>query len=313
MTSEMSELENLRLRATLHQFREEALVRRAADLDDFAHIASHELQEPLRKLVAFSSMLAQDLNGVLPSRAERDLWFITDAAGRMLRLVQDLLVLSRVGWAAMERSPVSLGQCADAAMEALSERIEETGAEIARDPLPEVQGDLTMLTQLYQNLMSNALKFTGPRRPLLRLTTAAEGGPTIYGVKDNGIGIEPEHARTVFAPFRRLHGRDEYEGTGIGLAICQRVVERHGGAIWVESSPSEGAHFRFTLGRGSGGTGWEGSRDGRLSRVEAAMTGAGDEPLPLRPEPAAAAGDIRDAGADAERPHPAATPPPRGK
>lgn len=225
------------------------LRRRNAELDEFAYVASHDLQEPLRKLSAFSDLLARDLGPELPEQARRDLEFIKDAARRMQVLVQDLLALSRAGKNAMKRERVRLDACADRAMEMLSARVEEASAEITRDELPEVVGDPTMLTQLYQNLVGNSLKFVDPhRRPVIQLTAERVRGEWVLGVKDNGIGIKPEYAQQVFAPFKRLHGRDEYEGTGIGLAICRKTVERHGGRIWVESEPGRGAHFRFTLG-----------------------------------------------------------------
>jgi len=218
-----------------------------AELDDFTHIASHDLQEPLRTLVAFSDLLSKDLGPLLPPRAARDLGFITDAAKRMRTLIEDLLALSRAGRAAQKREKVFLDECAGRALEALAIRVKDTGAEVARDGLPDVWGDSTMLTQLYQNLIGNALKFCGDRRPIIQLTCEQRDGGQIFGVKDNGIGIEPKYAPQIFEPFRRLHGRAEYEGSGIGLAICRKIVERHGGKIWVESEPGKGAHFRFTI------------------------------------------------------------------
>jgi signal transduction histidine kinase len=223
------------------------LVALNAELDDFTHMASHDLQEPLRTLVAFSDLLSKDLGQSLPERATQDLGFIIDAAKRMQTLIQDLLALSRAGRIAKKRERISLGECADRALEALAIRVRETGAEVTRDELPEVWGDSTMLAQLYQNLIGNALKFCGGQRPIIRLTAAERDGDQIFGVKDNGIGIEPKYAPQIFQPFRRLHGRAEYEGSGIGLAICRKIVERHGGNIWVESEPGRGAHFRFTV------------------------------------------------------------------
>jgi light-regulated signal transduction histidine kinase (bacteriophytochrome) len=218
-----------------------------AELDQFTYVASHDLQEPLRKVTAFSGMLRQDLGRDLPERAEKDLGFIVDAAKRMQKLVQDLLALSRSGRVDMQVESISLDRCADRAIDSLSMRIQESQAEIVRDELPQVRGDRTMLTQLYQNLLSNALKFTGPERAYIHLTAERADGQLILGVKDNGIGIESKHAGQIFAPFKRLHGRGKYEGTGIGLAICCKTVERHGGKIWVESTPGNGAHFKFTL------------------------------------------------------------------
>lgn len=224
------------------------LVRRNAELDEFTYVASHDLQEPLRKLVAFSNLLPSDVGRDLPDVAQKDLDFITGAARRMQALVQDLLALSRAGKSAMKREPVRLDACADAALKALAARVEETAAMISRDKLPVVLGDETLLTQVYQNLIGNALKFVASgRRPRIRLTADRRSGGWVLGVRDNGIGIKPEYLDQIFAPFKRLHGRDEFEGTGIGLSVCRKVVERHGGKLWVESKPDQGAHFKFTL------------------------------------------------------------------
>jgi len=223
------------------------LVALNAELDDFTNMASHDMQEPLRTLIAFSDLLRQDVGDSLPEQAGKDLAFITDAAKRMRALIQDLLALSRAGRAAQKREKVSLRECADLALEALAMRVKETGAQIIHDKLPDVWGDSTLLTQLYQNLIGNGLKFSGDQRPIIQLTFDERDGTQVFGVKDNGIGIEPKYAREIFKPFRRLHGRAEYEGSGVGLAICRKIVERHGGKIWVESEPGKGAHFRFTF------------------------------------------------------------------
>jgi PAS domain S-box-containing protein len=218
-----------------------------ADIEEFTSVASHDLQEPLRTLIAFSGLLRKDLGNSLPERAEQDLAFLTDAAQRMQTLIQDLLALSRASRVAKKRERVSLDECADRALEALAVRVKERGAQITRDKLPDVWGEPTLLTELYQNLISNALKFSGDQRPIIQLTYEEREGDQIFGVKDNGIGIEPKYAQEIFKPFRRLHGRAEYEGSGIGLAICRRIVERHRGKIWVRSEPGKGAHFLFTI------------------------------------------------------------------
>lgn len=223
------------------------LKRKNAELDEFAYIASHDLQEPLRKLVSFSDLLRRDAGQRLSGRAAKDLDFITDAAHRMQALVQDILNLSRSGRSAIHRERISMQMCIDPALAALELRIRETGAMIEQDPMPEIDGDQSMLTQVYQNLLSNALKFVDIHPPRLHLTVGEENGETVFGVKDNGIGIKAEYAGQIFSPFKRLHGRGEYEGTGIGLAICRKIIERHGGRIWVESEPGRGAHFKFTL------------------------------------------------------------------
>jgi PAS domain S-box-containing protein len=240
------------------------LVTLNAELDDFTRMASHDLQEPLRTLVTFSDMLGKDLGPSLPERAAEDLNFLTDAAKRMQTLIQDLLALARASRAPKKREMVSLDTCADWALEALTVRMKETGAQITRDTLPEVWGDATLLTQLYQNLIANALKFSENQRPVIRLTSEEKNGGRIFGVKDDGIGIEAKYVQQIFKPFRRLHSRGEYEGSGIGLAICQKIVERHGGKIWVESEKGKGAHFRFTIShrRREPGEGDGGSRQG---------------------------------------------------
>ena len=223
------------------------LVALNAELDDFTYVAGHDLQEPLRNLAAFIQLLREDLGDSLSQKAARDLGFITEAATRMQTLIQGLLALSRTGRVAKKKEKVSLNECADRALQALSLRLKETGAQITRDKMPEVWGDSTLLTELYQNLIGNALKFSKEPRPIIWLTVEAQGDDQIFGVKDNGIGIEPKYAQQIFQPFRRLHGRAEYEGSGIGLAICRKIVERHGGKIWVDSEPGHGAHFRFTI------------------------------------------------------------------
>jgi PAS domain S-box-containing protein len=224
------------------------LEQKNAELDQYAYIASHDLQEPLRKVISFSQLLEQDVGAELNEAARKDLYYIVEAAQRMQKLVQDLLAYSRAGRSAMNWEMVSLEECADRALDALAMRIEETGAQVTRDPLPEVCGDRTLLTQLYQNLICNALKFVRGRKPEIRLT--AEFGDDAcwtLGIRDNGIGIAPEYTKQIFAPFQRLHSRSEYEGNGVGLAICQTTVDRHGGSIWVESQPAVGSHFKFTM------------------------------------------------------------------
>lgn len=225
----------------------QALAAQNEELDQFTYIASHDLQEPVRKLVSFSRLLEQDVGDDLNEDAKRDLGFIVDAAKRMKNLVQALLELSRVGRSAMHRNPVDLNRCVEDAIRALEMRIEETGAEIQCDTLPTVVGDQTMLTQLYQNLISNALKFIENQKPKIHLTANFVDGAWICGVRDNGIGMKPEYAERIFQPFQRLHNRGEYEGTGIGLSICKKNVSRHAGEIWVESQVGQGAHFQFSL------------------------------------------------------------------
>ncbi len=223
------------------------LEKKNTELDQFVYVASHDLQEPVRKLISFSQLLEQDVGAELNEQAASDLHYIKDAAQRMQVLIYDLLALSRAGRAAMQREWVDLNECVDQALESLSLRVEETRAEIVRAPLPLVYGNRSTLTQLYHNLLGNALKFTRCDRPVIELTAEGNGESLTFGVRDNGIGVEPEYCEQIFAPFCRLHGRDEYEGSGIGLAICRTIVERHEGRIWLESPPHGGSHFRFTL------------------------------------------------------------------
>jgi PAS domain S-box-containing protein len=229
----------------------ESLQKRNADLAEFTHVASHDLQEPLRKLISFSELLRADVGEDLSERAEQDLHFIDSAARRMKTLVEDLLALSRAGNRALKLGSIPLDECVDAALDALSIGLEEAGAVVCRCELPSVHGDRTSITQLYQNLIANALKFsTGT--PRIELTIEDDEGVSVFGVRDDGIGIEPEYADQIFSPFKRLHRRDEYEGSGIGLSICRKAAERHGGRIWVTSRTGEGSHFRFTLAPQSG-------------------------------------------------------------
>jgi len=224
------------------------LVLRNRELDEFTYVASHDLQEPLRKMISFCTLLEMDLGDDIHSQVQKDMDYIKDAALRMQRLVQDLLALSRAGRSAMKREKVTLTSCAERALNALSTRVEETDALITQDPLPVIWGDPTVITQLYQNLIGNALKFIpDDTRPEIHLSNEEINGETVFGVRDNGIGMKPEYTEQIFIPFKRLHGREKYEGTGIGLAICRKAVERHGGRIWAESEHGKGSHFRFTI------------------------------------------------------------------
>ena len=165
----------------------------------------------------------------------------------MRRLVADLLRLSRAGRCALNQQRVPLTDCVADALAALKTKTEDTSAQVEKDTLPVVMGDATLLTQLYQNLIENALKYTAAERPLVRLTAEMDARFWTLGVRDNGIGVEPKFAERIFEPFKRLHGMSKFEGSGIGLAVCRKSVERVGGKIWVESELGKGAHFKFTL------------------------------------------------------------------
>lgn len=247
--------DELRKEVAIREKLEKALVQHIAELDklngeldEFAYVASHDLQEPLRKLVIFSEWLRKDVPGYLPPRAEDDIRFIQDAAQRMQQLVRDILALSRMGRGDMNVSQVEMEKVVDQALDNLAVRLQESGAEIVRFPLPTVTGDFNLLVQLYQNLLGNALKFVETLPPRIRIDAELFDGNWVFSVRDNGIGLSPEYAEQIFLPFKRLHGRTKFEGSGIGLSICRKIIERHFGRIWVESEEGKGAHFRFTLG-----------------------------------------------------------------
>ena len=230
------------------------LRRKNEELNEFTYFASHDLRAPLRKLSAFCDLLKKDLGEDLPEQAEKDLFFIADAAFRMQTLVQDLLKLSHTSRIDMKFERFSLETCVNLALKELESEIAETKAEIVCNELPEVWGDKILLTQLYRNLIRNALKFSDKEHPRMEITVENKDGISIFGVKDNGIGISTAYAEQIFLPFKMLHSQTEYEGTGIGLAICRKAIERHTGEIWVESEPGKGAHFKFTIRRRNHGS-----------------------------------------------------------
>jgi signal transduction histidine kinase len=226
----------------------EELLRSNRDLEQFAYVASHDLQEPLRKVISFSQLLQQRYGGQLDERADQYIAFAVDGARRMQVLINDLLAFSRVGRLSAELKPVELDHCAHRAVENLSERIEDTGATVEVGELPVVEGELNLLTAVFQNLIGNAIKFRRPDvPPVVRVTADEAPEHWEVSVADNGIGIEPEYADRVFVIFQRLHTKDAYSGTGIGLALCRRIIEHHGGHIWVDTSVAEGTTIRFTI------------------------------------------------------------------
>lgn len=219
------------------------------DLEQFAYVASHDLQEPLRKVASFTQLLERRYGDQLDERAHQYIEFASDGARRMQRLIQDLLAFSRLGRGQEDPVLVSVDRSLADALDNLSEALTETGAEVTSDPLPDVVGQPSLLTQLLQNLVANAVKFRRPdTTPHVHVGAERVGSEWLFRCSDNGIGIEPRHAERVFAIFQRLHAKDAYSGTGIGLAMCKRIVEHHGGRIWVEDrDPSEGTTVRWTL------------------------------------------------------------------
>ncbi|MEO3812026.1 ATP-binding protein [Sphaerisporangium sp. B11E5] len=225
------------------------LRRSNAELEQFAYVASHDLQEPLRKVASFTRMLEQRYGDQLDERAQQYIVFAVDGAKRMQLLINDLLDLSRVGRVGGEKAAVNSGAVYETAVGNLSAQIEDTGATVTHDPLPEVFGNRVLLTQLFQNLIGNALKFHSDQPPKVNITVERRGDMWEFACADNGIGIDTKYADRIFLIFQRLHPRDVYPGTGIGLALCRKIVEYHGGKIWLDDPDpvNPGTTFRFTL------------------------------------------------------------------
>jgi light-regulated signal transduction histidine kinase (bacteriophytochrome) len=225
----------------------EELARSNAELEQFAYVASHDLQEPLRMVASYTQLLAKRYRGKLDADADEIMGYAIDGATRMQRLIHDLLMYSRVGTQGNDFELTNCEVVLDSALANLEMAIEESEAVVTRDPLPTVFADSTQLIQLFQNLLSNAIKFHGLNAPAVSVKAEQRGNEWRFSVRDNGIGLEPHYAERIFAIFQRLHSRSDYPGTGIGLAVCKKIVERHGGRIWVESEPGNGATFCFTI------------------------------------------------------------------
>jgi PAS domain S-box-containing protein len=229
----------------LHQKQE--LARSNDELQQFAYVASHDLQEPLRMITSYLELLARRYQGQLDARADQFIAYAVDGAKRMQTLIHDLLSYSRVGTLNQPRVLVDCGVMLTRVLTNLQVVIAESQAVITYDPLPQVNADPTQLAQVFQNLISNAIKFCGEDVPQIHIGCERTLNQWLFSVRDHGIGIEPEYIDRIFLIFQRLHTRLEYPGTGIGLAICKKIVERHGGQIWVESEPGQGSTFYFSL------------------------------------------------------------------
>jgi light-regulated signal transduction histidine kinase (bacteriophytochrome) len=218
------------------------------DLEHFAYVASHDLQEPLRAVTGFLGLLKKEYGEKLDATANEYVSHAVDGAERMSRLIYDLLAYSRIDSKGRNPTPIDANNALEGALVNLSSSLEAAGAKVTHDELPWVLGDPTQISQLFQNLVGNAIKFKHDGRPCeIHVGTFGSGGWVTLFVKDNGIGIPQDQFERIFIIFQRLHTRDKYPGTGIGLAICKRIVERQGGRIWLESTPGEGATFYFTL------------------------------------------------------------------
>jgi hypothetical protein len=252
-----AEEETQRLNADLERRvaeRTEELASRAKDLErsntelqQFAYVASHDLQEPLRTISSFTQLLAKRYSDKLDDKAKEFINFAVDGCKRMQTLINDLLAFSRVGTHGQSLEAVGCNGALDRVLKSLKVAIEESGAQITRDSLPVVLADEMQLCQLFQNLIGNAIKFRGTEVPRIHISAEKNGASWKIEVRDNGIGIAAEHADRIFVIFQRLHTKTQYPGTGIGLAICKKIAERHGGRIWVEPNPGGGSTFCFQM------------------------------------------------------------------
>ncbi len=244
----------------------EELKRSNAELEQFAYIASHDLQEPLRMVASYTELLAERYRGQLDDKADKYIGYAVDGAHRMQRLIRDLLAFARVSSQAKPLLPVDAGAVLTSVLTQLQQTIEKSNAQVVWKDMPAVSADDGQLGQVFQNLIGNACKFHGAKAPRIEIRAEKAGDMWQFSVVDNGIGIDMENCGRIFQMFQRLHTREEYEGTGIGLAIAKRIVERHGGKIWFDSVPGEGTTFQFTI---------PGAERGEHERAVASAAGGG--------------------------------------
>ncbi len=229
------------------QQRNEELERSNKDLEQFAYVTSHDLKEPIRKIVGFTELFSNKYKGELDGEADEYIHYIVDGAKRMQRLIQDLLKFSRAGRQRLQLEHTDLTDLLHSAIENLESIVKENTAVISFRKLPVLKVAPVHFIQVFQNLLSNAIKYRSEAAPCIDVSAVREDGKWILSFKDNGIGIDPQYFERIFEVFQRLHGNNEYRGTGIGLAICKKIIERHGGEIWVESKLGKGTTFKFSL------------------------------------------------------------------
>jgi signal transduction histidine kinase len=243
----LSELSAVRAANTSLEQRSHDLQRSNSELEQFAYVASHDLQEPLRKVASFCQLLQRRYGGQLDEKADQYIEYAVDGAKRMQMLINDLLAFSRVGRVEQERVPVPAAELLAQAQANLATAMRRARAEVEAGELPTVLAEPTLLTAVFQNLLSNAIKFRGERSPLIAVTAERDGDFWVFSVADNGIGISSEYADRIFVIFQRLHDKTTYPGTGIGLAMTRKIIEYHGGRIWLDTAAASGARFCFTL------------------------------------------------------------------
>jgi PAS domain S-box-containing protein len=232
---------------TARKVAEELMIRHAEEIERLAFVSAHDLQEPLRVVSSFAQLLSRRYKGRLDADADEYVCLMVGAASRMSHLISDLLEYSRTGRRERPSQQTDCNVALEEARNMLRVAIDESGAEITFDPLPTIRGDSMQMAQLFQNLLSNAVKFRAGDAPRVHVTAQREGDSWIFKVRDNGIGIDAQYSEQIFRVFERLHRREEYPGTGIGLAICKTIVERHGGRIWVEPSVGKGTTVFFSM------------------------------------------------------------------
>jgi PAS domain S-box-containing protein len=227
---------------------QDSLTESNSALEQFAYIASHDMQEPLRTMSAYSQLLINNYQGKLDDKSDLYLKFIVDASARMSSLVNDLLAYARLTTEEGRPSSIALDEDLETAITHLDQAIKESGASVTHDPLPTLPVDRGQIVRLFQNLVGNAIKYRKPNEPPhVHISAEQHGAEWVISIRDNGIGFDPQDAATIFEPFKRLHTTGDYPGTGVGLAICRRIVQAQKGRIWAESQPGEGATFSFTL------------------------------------------------------------------